>query len=141
MQWSGEPHGGFTKSRPWLKVNPNYKEINVERDLASPDSIFVYYQELICLRKEHKVMVYGDYADQSVGDTHIYAYTRSYGLDTWLIVLNHSELQHSFQIPGPLKDKLKHAHVLLNNIDGQPETNEDDIKLRPYEAVIFSMTN
>lgn len=141
MQWNGSPHSGFTKSRPWLKVNPNYEEINVERDLASPDSIYAYYQELIRLRKKHKVMVYGDYADQSVDDTPIYAYTRSYGSDTWLIVLNHSDSQHFFQVPGPLKAKFKHAQILLNNIDGQPETNEDNIKLRPYEAVILSLAN
>ena len=29
---------------PWLAVNPNYKEINVEAALADPDSIFYTYQ-------------------------------------------------------------------------------------------------
>ena len=28
MQWNDEKNAGFTKSKPWLTVNPNYKEIN-----------------------------------------------------------------------------------------------------------------
>ena len=51
MQWNDEAEAGFTTGRPWLAVNPNYKEINVEAALADPDSIFYTYQALIALRK------------------------------------------------------------------------------------------
>ena len=61
MQWNAEKNAGFTEGTPWYRVNPNYKEINVEQALADPESVFYHYQKLIQLRKEHEVMVYGTY--------------------------------------------------------------------------------
>lgn len=52
MQWDDSANAGFTEGEPWLKVNPNYKEINVEQALADSDSIFYYYQRLLALRKK-----------------------------------------------------------------------------------------
>jgi len=43
MQWTAEPHGGFTKGRSWLAVNPNYTEINAAMQLDDPDSVFHYH--------------------------------------------------------------------------------------------------
>jgi len=51
MQWDNRQNAGFTTGAPWMKVNPNYQEINVKRALADPNSIFYYYQKLIQLRK------------------------------------------------------------------------------------------
>ena len=42
-------------------VNPNYKEINAKEQMAREDSVFSYYKELIRLRKEHEIVVYGSY--------------------------------------------------------------------------------
>ena len=61
MQWNDEAEAGFTTGHPWLAVNPNYKEINVEAALADPDSIFYTYQALIALRKEYPWLVTADY--------------------------------------------------------------------------------
>ncbi|WP_281888577.1 alpha-glucosidase [Paenibacillus sp. YYML68] len=102
VQWSGEPNAGFTSGTPWIKVNPNYMDINVERDLASPDSIYRYYEQLIALRKQHPVMVYGDYRDWSEGDAHVYAYTRSLEDECWLVVLNHADEESVFTLPDEL---------------------------------------
>ena len=40
MQWNAREHAGFTTGIPWLRVNPNYKEINAEEALADQDSVF-----------------------------------------------------------------------------------------------------
>src|SRR4051794_29037967 len=61
MQWDSSLQAGFTTGTPWIKLNPNYTEINVEQALADPSSIFYYYQRLIRLRKQHLVIVYGRY--------------------------------------------------------------------------------
>ncbi|GAA3327973.1 hypothetical protein GCM10020331_070070 [Ectobacillus funiculus] len=45
MQWNAEPNGGFTTGTPWLKVNPNYQEINVQSALENPASIYHYYKK------------------------------------------------------------------------------------------------
>lgn len=66
MQWDDSDHAGFTTGKPWLKINPNYKEINVKEALADPDSVFHYMQKLIRMRKENPVAVYGVYKEYSM---------------------------------------------------------------------------
>lgn len=53
MQWSADGNAGFTTGIPWLETNANYKEVNVEADLKSDDSIYHYYRKVIRFRKEH----------------------------------------------------------------------------------------
>ncbi|MEW8976594.1 MAG: alpha-amylase family glycosyl hydrolase, partial [Exiguobacterium sp.] len=59
MQWDASENAGFSTGTPWLKVNPNYPDINVEQALADEQSIFYYYQQLIRLRHDHELVVYG----------------------------------------------------------------------------------
>lgn len=63
VQWSAEKNAGFTTGTPWIKVNENYKEINVEAQEKNPDSVLNYYRKLIALRKSEEygeVFTYGD---------------------------------------------------------------------------------
>lgn len=63
VQWSAEKNAGFTTATPWIKVNENYKEINVEAQEKNPDSVLNYYRKLIALRKSEEygeVFTYGD---------------------------------------------------------------------------------
>ncbi len=53
MQWNSSANAGFTDGTPWLEVNANYKEVNVESDLNSSDSVFEYYKQIIKFRKEN----------------------------------------------------------------------------------------
>ncbi|PLR73816.1 glycoside hydrolase family 13 protein [Bacillus sp. UMB0728] len=136
MQWSDETNAGFTSGQPWIKINPNFKEINVEAALKNPDSVFYFYKELIALRKENDVMVYGDYQDLFPHDEHLYVYTRSYNGITWLILLNHSDQQRSFKLPAGYQDPEK--KLIIGNYP--KETADHDEKLRPYEAKIYQIT-
>ncbi|PTY82981.1 alpha-glucosidase, partial [Heyndrickxia sporothermodurans] len=79
MQWNDENHGGFTSGTPWIKVNPNYKEINAKQQLTDEDSIFHYYKKLIQLRKQHDIIVYGTYDLILPDHNEIFAYTRTLG--------------------------------------------------------------
>ena len=51
MQWSDEANAGFTTAKPWLKVNENYKAINVAAQEKDPSSVLNYYRRLVALRK------------------------------------------------------------------------------------------
>lgn len=53
MQWNDQDNAGFSKAEPWLALNRNYLDINVEKDLASDQSIYHYYQKMIAFRKSH----------------------------------------------------------------------------------------
>ncbi|MBQ8590006.1 MAG: alpha-glucosidase [Firmicutes bacterium] len=79
MQWSDGPNGGFTTGTPWLAMNPNFTEINVEDQLNRPDSVLSYYKKLISLRKseEYKeIFTYGSVEPAFTDLPGIFAYWR-----------------------------------------------------------------
>ncbi|MFD2611193.1 glycoside hydrolase family 13 protein [Paenibacillus gansuensis] len=135
MQWDTSEQAGFTQGTPWIRMNPNYTSINAEQALADPDSIFYYYQNLIRLRKENEVMIYGSYEPLMEQDPEIYAYLRVLGQERWLVLLNISDQSVKFELPGSLSGKL--GEMLTCNYS-QPV--EDDLRLRPYEARIYRVS-
>ena len=54
MQWSDAENAGFTTGKPWLKVNPNYPEINVARQEKEYGSVLNFYRRLLCFRKSEE---------------------------------------------------------------------------------------
>lgn len=135
MQWDRTGQGGFTTGTPWIKVNSNYMEINVADALKDPNSIFHYYKKLIQLRKQHKVIVYGEYKLLLPLHSEIYAYTRTLDNELLLVVLNFFEREPLFELP---KDISKEGMELL--LSNYPvEKNEDlcKLQLRPYEARVY----
>lgn len=79
---------GFTSGQPWLKVNPNYKEINAESQLKDENSIFNYYKKLIKIRKSNSVVVYGKYNLILEENKEIFAYTRTLENEMLLVICN-----------------------------------------------------
>lgn len=69
-------------------VNPNYPAINAEQQENDPDSVLNYYRALIRMRKEHPVMVYGEFQEYEPEREDVYLYTRSLDGERWLIALN-----------------------------------------------------
>ncbi|WP_445487786.1 glycoside hydrolase family 13 protein [Niallia sp. 03133] len=134
VQWDDTENAGFTTGTPWLKVNPNYNDINVEQALADPNSVFYYYQQLIKLRKENDIIVYGDYRLILEEDEQIYAYTRVLREKTLLVVANFSSEQPTFTLPNSITYKTK--ELLISNYK---EENEDisSFLLKPYEARVY----
>lgn len=127
MQWSAEDQAGFTTSQPWLAVNPNYQEINAAAALADPNSIFYTYQKLIALRKAHPLIIWGDY--ELVADTadQVFAYSRTYEGEQWLIVANFSD-----QIQ-PFSHAAHPVQTMIQNYDRDIQSLEN-LALQPYEA-------
>lgn len=112
MQWDDTENAGFTTGTPWIRVNPNYKEINVKEALADPDSVFYYYQKLIQLRKQYDIIVYGIYELLEAGHPDLYVYTRTLGEEKLLVVCNFSDHPASFCMPEEFKD----AQCLITNM-------------------------
>lgn len=102
MQWDDSPNAGFTNGAPWIMVNPNYPEINAQKQLADPDSVFHYYQKLIALRRASKwteLIVYGSYALILPEDAHIFAYIRTLREKKLLVVCNLSPCAQRCTLP------------------------------------------
>ncbi|WP_204966497.1 glycoside hydrolase family 13 protein [Megamonas hypermegale] len=129
MQWNDKANAGFTKGKPWYRVNSNYTQINVKQALADKNSIFYCYQKLIQMRKENPIMVYGDYELLLPEDKNIYAYKRTYQNKTWLIICNFYEHNVEFSLNGTGK-------ILISNYENSC-TDLTKGKLRPYEAIIY----
>ncbi|WP_337017415.1 alpha-glucosidase [Oceanobacillus massiliensis] len=128
MQWNAEENAGFTTGDSWLKVNSNYREINVENDMLNPDSIYHYYQKLIELRKSSKALIYGDY--DLILDDHdqIYAYTRTGKDEQYIIMVNLFKEAAIFELTQAITER----ELVLSNYK-----DEEENRLRAYEARVY----
>ena len=132
FQWDDSPNAGFTTGTPWLRVNPNYTEINAEKALEDPDSIFYYYQKLISLRKKEPVLIHGSFELLCPEDESVFAYTREWKGKKWLVICNFYEKPADFSGSGM-------GRVILSNYEQEPAVSLEGMKLRPYEAMVCEM--
>jgi oligo-1,6-glucosidase len=137
MQWDSSQQAGFSTGAPWIKVNPNYKEINVAEALANPDSVFHYYKKLIQLRKENPVIVYGSYDLILASHEEIYAFTRTLDEDRLLVILNFSPNTPRFHLPDDLT--FTSAELLISNYNVNPDEKIQEFTLHPYEARVYRL--
>jgi glucan 1,6-alpha-glucosidase len=130
IAWDDSTNGGFTSGTPWLALNDNYKEINVEAALADPTSIFYTYQELVQLRKDHPIMVWGDF---ELVDTvaEVFSYYRTYEAERWLVVTNFSNEPQPFTIDDELV-----TTVICND---EPVTTLKELTLKPWQAFVVKV--
>jgi oligo-1,6-glucosidase len=137
MQWDDGLHAGFTSGSPWIKVNPNYRVINVKQSEADPDSIFWYYHRLIRLRRENPVLVYGVYDLILEDHEAIYAFTRTFRDDRLLVILNFTGDAPVFELPVhiPLSGK----GLLISNYGVDPAEDIRRLTLRPFEARVYRL--
>ena len=128
MQWTAGPNAGFTSGGPWIGVNPNYRTINAQEQMGRPDSVFRFYQDLIRLRHEHEIIVYGSYELLLPEDEQIFAYTRTLEDKKLLAVCNLSGRTAHFRLPEVFTD----GRMLL--ADMEDTTPAPEMILRPWEA-------
>ena len=125
MQWSTAKSAGFTTGKPWLALNPNYQDINVQAALADPQSIFYTYQKLIKLRHENEIITNGSFTPVPASPN-VLAYYRELAGKRWLVVANLTGSAELFSAP----DKID--QVLISNYNAPQSLN--NVNLRPYEA-------
>ena len=111
VQWDDGANAGFTTGKPWLKVNPNYKQINVQAQVNDEDSVLAFYKKLTRFRKseEYKeTIVYGQLIPYLEEEKNLIAYFRK-GEKTLLVLANFQKDPRKVQLPAPAKK------VVLNN--------------------------
>ncbi|WP_044482346.1 glycoside hydrolase family 13 protein [Paenibacillus antibioticophila] len=134
MQWDATPNAGFTSGQPWLHVNPNYAEINVEANLADPDSVFHCYRKLIELRKNNPIVVWGEFELVKDVPEEVFMYFRRYKGETWLVTANFS--------PAPLTLEMPEIGSVSEFIIGNYARDAADfqqLRLQPYEAFVTKL--
>lgn len=127
MQWDASPNAGFTTGTPWIRVNPNYKEINAAACTADPDSVFHYYQELIRLRHTLPIIVYGTFRGLLEDSETIYAYQRLLDGQVLTVACNFTDQEQACDL---CEDPA--ARELISNY----KTHKTGT-LQPYEARVI----
>lgn len=133
MQWDDSANSGFTSGTPWLKVNPNYKEINAAAQVDDENSVFNYYKKLIRLRKENDIIVYGSYKLLMPDDEQIFMFERSLDGHKLLVICNYSDAAAKAEIPEEFSGC---DNLLIGNYVNSGVL-EHTLELKPYEARVY----
>ncbi len=136
MQWSAAENAGFSTGKPWMMVNPNYTEVNVEQQQGDPDSILNFYKKIIAYRKGNDVIRYGTFEEYYPKSNKIFCYERNYNGKRLFIVASFSDKSVSFKLPKGYS--FKNSKLVLNNYDDAPVALSSYV-LRPYEAVAYEV--
>lgn len=135
MHWSDEKNAGFSEAQPWLNVNPNYIEINVEADKKLKRPIRELYKTLIQLRKENDLLIYGDYHPLMEEYENVIAYTRSLNENKWGMIFNFQGNEETVSIPNEL---IGEKELILSNYEIE-DSSENTMDLKPYEFRIYTL--
>jgi len=129
FQWNNDIFSGFSQNSPWLAVNPNYIDVNLEDEIINPYSVYNYTKKLFKIRKAYDVFSKGTFevVDESSNDTFIYL--RSYKNISALVVTNMT----SKAITVDLR-LYKDFTVLLEN---EITTLSDKTILKPFHAAVL----
>jgi alpha-glucosidase len=136
MQWNDSEYGGFSKAKPWISVNPNYKNINVDSQLKDENSILNFYKKMIKLRKSNDTLIYGKYNLLLEEDKNIYAYERTLENDKFVVITNMSSTEAIYE---EKTHKLKYNDLVLSNVNVDPHEVTSTIKLKPWEARMYKL--
>lgn len=135
MQWDDSLNAGFTTGKPWLKVNDNYKTINVENQIKDENSIYSHYKKLILLKKNNKTLTHGEFKLVLEDDKHVFAYLRELDNERYLILSNLSEHEKKLNLS---EFNIKNEDIVLSNY----QIIEKDLKefiVRPFESVVYKI--
>ncbi|MFF2910362.1 alpha,alpha-phosphotrehalase [Paenibacillus sp. NPDC057934] len=139
MQWNDSPQAGFTTGTPWIKVDERYQEINVQQQLADPNSILHHYRKLIGLRKSLAVLTDGRYERLDEGHPQVFAYARLSDKETLVVVSNFSGQPATFTLPESFAEAAlagKSYELLIANTEMVPELGTE-MRLSPYASCMW----
>lgn len=135
FQWDASRNAGFTTGTPWLRVNPNHATVNVVSEEADPHSPLNYFKSLVRVRKATPALIYGTYRLLDPENPDVYAYTRTLGNETYLVVLNFHAHDATTNLAGV---SLEGAVRVIGNY---PSPAASPSRPRPFEAAVYRLKN
>lgn len=132
VQWSGGRNAGFTDGTPWMRVNPNYREINIEEDVLRMDSVVNFYKKAIALHHAHPALTFGTYAPVDEKNKRVLAYLRRGETETLLVAINLSDKQTKVSFP-----RLNARECLLYTHSSR--TFAQELPLLPFEGLVYKV--
>ncbi|MUK45100.1 alpha,alpha-phosphotrehalase [Aliivibrio fischeri] len=136
MHWDNSDNAGFTQGTPWIKLNPNYPEINVAAALEDKNSIFYHYQKLIALRKQNPVIVYGDFIPLFETHSAVFAYERKDNEQHFIVLNNFSAEPQTLALPEHIANRS--VECLISNLEPTTQLGSD-LTLAPYQSLVLAL--
>jgi oligo-1,6-glucosidase len=133
MQWDASANAGFTSQTPWLKVNPNYKDLNVKAQLADENSVLCYYKKLLALRKSpeyRELFTYGKFVPLFEDDPDLFAYERTLEGKTVTVLANFGRTAKTLTLAIGSE-----ADILLNS-QPQADIHNGQISLNSCQVIV-----
>lgn len=130
MQWTDEVYAGFSKSKPWIKVNPNKNDINVLDQVSVEDSILAFTKQAIELYKSDETFAFGDVRPYLIKHPELLAFERV-GLQHYLVLINLSKHNIHF----PVEENILDCECLISNYSRTPLMTK--MVFRPFEARVY----
>lgn len=135
MQWSGDKNGGFTTGVPWILMNENYKDINVESQETEYGSVLNFYKRLISFRKSEEysdILTYGTFSPIYEDTENIFAFERKLDKKKLVLICNFSSQ------PSWLELQEEYENVVFVNYQKTTVIGRK-LRLKPYEVVVMEI--
>lgn len=136
VQWSDAENAGFSTHKPWMLVNPNYKEINLAKQKDDRNSVYAFYKKMIALYKDpayHETLTFGRFEPYARETKNLIAYYRRGEGQTLLVLANFQNEPQTVMLPEAA------GNVILNNCDRVDLDDNGCITLGGYQAVIIEL--
>lgn len=136
VQWSDAENAGFSTHKPWMLVNPNYKEINLAKQKDDRNSVYTFYKKMIALYKDpayHETLTFGRFEPYARETKNLIAYYRKGEGQTLLVLANFQNEPQAVVLPEAA------GNVILNNCERVDLDDNGCITLGGYQAVIIEL--
>lgn len=136
VQWSDAENAGFSTHKPWMIVNPNYKEINLAKQKDDSNSVYAFYKKMIALYKDpayHETLTFGRFEPYARETKNLIAYYRKGEGQTLLVLANFQKEPQTVMLPEAA------GNVILNNCERVDLDDNGCITLGGYQAVIIEL--
>jgi len=132
MQWDATPNAGFTSSvTPWMRVNDDYPETNVKREMLDRNSILSFWKKMLLLRKDYAdLFIRGTFKPLDMENEQVLTFEKKVANRSAFVVLNFTDGEQPFP-SVPALDRTG-ARKLIGNYDGEVSNT-----LKPFEGVVF----
>lgn len=136
VQWSDEENAGFSTHKPWMIVNPNYREINLAKQKDDRNSVYAFYKQMIALYKDpayHETLTFGRFEPYMRETKNLIAYYRKGEGQTLLVLANFQNEPQTVMLPEAADN------VILNNCASVDVDDNGRITLGGYQAVMIEL--
>lgn len=136
MQWTHEQYGGFSKVKPWIKTNPNYKTINAADEVRHPTSVLRFYRCIIAFRKSHSVLTDGSFRPVLEKHKKVVVFLRENKEEKLLVIINMSKYMAKVSL-AETSLELKKCICATHQ---QERLSEKQLRLSPFEGRVYTLS-